>query len=49
MVRFAHGLGLGAVFPGSIFSSLVTSKFPTQGDALRFELEGFAPIMLQVD
>jgi 2-keto-4-pentenoate hydratase len=33
----------------AILGSLVTSKFPTQGDALRFELEGFAPIMLQVD
>jgi len=31
-----------------ILGSLVSSKFPGQGDVLRFELEGFAPIELYV-
>jgi 2-keto-4-pentenoate hydratase len=31
-----------------ILGSLVSSKFPQQGDVLRFELEGFAPIELFV-
>jgi 2-keto-4-pentenoate hydratase len=31
-----------------ILGSLVSSKFPQQGDVLRFELEGFEPIELTV-
>ena len=33
----------------AILGSLMTSKFPKPGQGLRFELEGFAPIHLQVD
>jgi hypothetical protein len=31
-----------------MLGSLVTSKFPKQGDHLRFELAGFKPIHLHV-
>ena len=31
-----------------MLGSLVTSKFPKQGDRLRFELAGFKPIHLHV-
>ena len=33
----------------AILGSLVTSKFPTAGQRLRFELDGFAPLELAVD
>ncbi len=33
----------------AILGSLVTSKFPRSGEALRFELEGFDPVHLAVD
>lgn len=33
----------------AILGSLMTSKFPKPGQGLHFELEGFAPITLQVD
>ena len=32
----------------AMLGSLVTSKFPNKGDHLRFELEGFKPILLHV-
>jgi len=31
-----------------ILGSLVSSKFPQQGDVLRFELESFEPIELTI-
>jgi hypothetical protein len=33
----------------AILGSLVTSKFPKAGERWRFELEGFAPLLLSID
>jgi len=33
----------------AILGSMITSKFPTAGQRLSFELEGFAPLELAVD